>query len=1669
MRGVLSVYSKNAFKEYLLPAVNNTDYKICISKEIFQLEEELELCFEVIDNQWKIIENQQNYYVKYGEYAYQDKVLQHNDILIITTRNGQKISVIVSETERSFVVFDKYDIRDNTQISIGKNTSNVIIYDAFELVSREHGVIDIREGKVIIYDMSSNGIFINAKRMNEQYVLRFGDVINIFGLRIVYLGNVFAISVTTLRTAYIDVNVLSPHQLETEPSEITEKTMRVYEEGSYLHRAPRNIPKIVTEEVEIEAPPSPKQGNTAPLYMTIGPSVTMMMPMLLGSMLAIYSSRIAGANANAFMYTGIITAAGSAVIGTFWAISNMRYAKKIAKEEENHRFEAYGEYLIQTADSIREKYEHNTEALKGMYLEARQCCVMNKNSSLLWNRNTSHKDFLMYRLGIGSMPFQMEVKIPKERFTLINDSLSEKPKIIKNEFKTLFNVPLCVDLFKKQLIGVVGGKGKKGALTVIRDLVAQITANNCYTDVKLAFIYDENKYDNTDWSYAKWFPHVWSEDKKVRFIASNREEAGDVLFELAQIIRKRSQEEAYRVDEVIPKPYYIVIVEEQSLLEGELIAKYLYAPQVRYGFTTLLMAENYEDLPNSCEYIIENSIAYKGMYGVADGENGKINIQFDELSCGDLEKFARGIAGVTVKELENGGEIPASLTFFEMYDIQLLSELNVVDRWKKNRTYENMRALIGEKAGGNPVYLDVHEKYHGPHGLVAGTTGSGKSETLQTYILSLAVNFSPEDVGFFIIDYKGGGMANLFAGLPHMIGSISNLSGNQVRRAMVSIKSENMRRQRLFNENGVNNINLYTKLYKNNEVDIPIPHLFIIIDEFAELKREEPEFMRELISVAQVGRSLGVHLILATQKPSGTVDDNIWSNSKFKLCLRVQDRQDSNDMLHKPDAAYITQAGRCYLQVGNDEIYELFQSGFSGAAYDEAIGTKGAIAKMISLNGREALVGSRQKIKQKDYKRFIFIKALVEVLSSSIVSETEFIARYSDSLWLISFLTNVFRKISAKGIEYPESQYNRNRLEELLSLYLEIYDEDQSRDIDDIVSEIISRANIRNSKLPEVKERTQLDAVIEYLRDTAEKQKLLNNFQLWMPLLPTVLYLRDLKGYIQNSFDGHKWPEKRLKWNLEALIGLCDDPVNQAQMPVTVNFSKDGHHAVCGSIVSGKSTFLQTLVYSLVSTYTPDCLNIYGIDFSSRMLSPFNGYAHVGGILYEEDEEQIEKFFHMIRLFLEERKQLLKGGNYNQYVQVHGVCVPAIIVIIDGYANFREKTENKYENILIRLAREGVGYGVYLVVTAAGFGPSEIQAKIGDNIKTVICLEQGDKFQYADALRTMKLEVLPETGVKGRGLINVNGQFLEFQTALPIQAADDYERIRILEKYGEIINQKWNGRHAKHIPTIPENPTWGEFELLDEVRQYNADDRHLAIGYNLRNADIYAVDLSKIYTFIISGKSRTGKTNLLKIIMLSAKQKGGKIFVMDDAVNGLSKFAEKIGAACISTQKQQFEFFKELLPIFKERNIRKLELQSMDSSEEEIYEQMQSEEKIYIFVADLTHFITQIYTVTEGIPEYKGFVRNITEKGRLHNVFFFAGFNQDDYLKINGRDIYSNMIADRVGIHLGGNVSEQRIFNFDTLPFSEKSKKTKNGIGFLPVNGGDNETVEKIVIPLYKG
>lgn len=1669
MSFVVSLYSVRAFKDYLLPAIDNSDYSLMISSDLFGLSNDFEIPMEIMDGRWKFVPKRGcTIYYAQSKKPYDESPLQDGDILYATISYSEKISILIKQVETSFSVYKKYSLQNTLAITIGAGDSTTFSYNYLNLVSNGvHATISNKGTGFVVQDSSTNGTFVNSKRIMGSRQLSYGDRIDIYGLRIVYMGNFIAVNDQAAGLRINDSGLIPYEEVEI-PSTSSEEDRP--NSGKYLfHRSPRNIPKIETEKVEIEAPPQPKELNAQPTFMAIGPSMTMALPMLMGCALSIYATRINGGASSAFMYTGLVTAFGSATVGTIWAIVNMRHAKKVNREDELKRFDAYSEYLINCANDIKSKYAQNTEGLKEMYPEASMCCNYSQNSAELWNRNSRHEDYLTHRLGIGEIPFQVDIEIPKERFTLINDSLAEKPKMIKESYKLLRDVPVCVNLLEHRLIGIVGGEAHHGAYPVMYDLVSQIASANCYTDVKLAFIYDETRDGSASmWEFLKWFPHVWDEEKKTRFVAGNKNEASEVFYEITKVLRIRSEEHSSPGigKQIIPKPYYVLFLEDFSLLEGELISKYIFDNEDNSGITTILMADRYEDLPNECEYIIENTEEFQGMYSVTDGLDERCRISFDNVSPVQLELFARRLARIEVSEVETGGEIPNMLTFFDMYHVSRLEEFDVMDRWKKNRTYDTIKALVGQRAGGTECYLDVHEKYHGPHGLVAGTTGSGKSETLQTYMLSLAINYSPDDIGFFVIDYKGGGMANLFDGLPHMIGQISNLSGNQVHRAMVSIKSENMRRQRIFNEHGVNNINLYTRLYKNNEAKIPVPHMFIIIDEFAELKREEPDFMRELISVAQVGRSLGVHLILATQKPSGTVDDNIWSNSKFRLCLRVQDRQDSNDMLHRPDAAYITQAGRCYLQVGNDELFELFQSAWSGATYDENAGAlQTEIAKMLSENGRAALVGSHAKIKQKEGMRSRWITKLLYVIDEALKVCG---CRPEDCLYDNSMANAVikefFKAASDKQIEYPESDYNYHRVLDMLYIYGKAVEE--NADVigrNDKAHIVISMATAYGKKLPEMKEKTQLDAVVEYLAKVAKDNGYVHNLQLWLPILPTELYLSDLNGYDVRKFDGEKWPEPSNGFTLETIVGLYDDPVNQAQCPLTMDVALNGNHAIIGTVTSGKSTFLLTYLYSLANHYSPDSVNMYLLDFSSKMLGSLEKLPHVGGVMYENDEEKISKFFTMMEEVLEERKQLFKGGSYSQFIRANGTIVPAIIIVIDNMATFRNKTSDAYEGMLDTIAKEGVGYGIYLVVSAAGFGISEIRSSMSDVFRTVICLEMNDKYGYSEVLRTLHLDVLPEENVKGRGLVKIGESVLEYQTALPFAAEDDYKRGEMMEEICAKMNDAWKGKKAREIPQIPEKPVWSEFEKLDRVRSMIGQGDVLPMGYDRKKATVYGLNLRKTYCTLLSGKARTGKTNALKILMRSAKLLGGDIAVVDFG-DELRSITQEVGGRYINTEQEIIDYLNSIITTFKERNALKHQCVADGLSDDDLYEKMQQFEKMYIFVADLAEFVKRVHYPAEGISPSHALITNLIEKGASHNVFWFGCYNHDDASKAVGLSVFSEFTKYKTGIHFGGNVSAQNILAFDHVSYMEQAKTVKPGIGMLPTH--DYDETNMVVFPI---
>lgn len=1591
---VLIIYNKDICKEIILPIVHDGDYDVELKGRELNMRRDIMLRLEHSPTGWAVVNNGKD--KLYHDEKNKERVpLEDQMILRIDTADKETLFVIASETEAYLRPMEKHVLSRGKRFIIGSNDKCSIVYKFRGLISAEHAAIYWDGRSFVLQDLnSSNGTFVNDLRMRGATNLENGADIFLFGLHLIAMGNILLVGSNCAEFS-VKKDILPLAEI-AEPKRQEEKKER--QERPYFSRAPRNLPTIYSEPIEIDPPPAPKQQKEKPAYMVIGPAFTMAIPMVLGVMMSIIAAQARGASSSTFMFTGLITAGGSAIIGAIWAFLNLKYSRKEAIEDEELRFNSYSNYLLEMSEKISEQYHHNGVAMHQMYPAAREVITYDTSNPNLWNRNVSHNDFLYVRLGLGEQPFQVEITTPKEKFSLLSDALADKPGDIRDQYKMLRQVPVGINLRESRLVGLVASGGRPYALAMMQSITAQLAATHCYTDVKLVYLYDETNKEELDaWECMRWLPHVWAEDREVRYMAANELEIHEILFNLTNILRTRAEEAegTANSENRVVRPHYVLFVSEPRLLEGELITKYINEALPEYGLTTFFLVDSLSQLPNSCEMVVYCDEQAR-IHDLMDIEmNHRVTFVQDVVPTNALLNFGISIADVRVKEMESSSEIANSLTFLEMYGVEKLDELQVAERWRRSRSYNSMKVVIGKKAGNADCYLDIHEKFHGPHGLVAGTTGSGKSETLQTWMLSLAVNFSPEDISYFIIDFKGGGMANLFTDLPHLAGQISNLSGNQVRRAMISIESENKRRQRLFAENNVNNIFDYTRLYKSYEVTVPLPHLFIIIDEFAELKREEPEFMAKLISVAQVGRSLGVHLILATQRPSGTVDDNIRSNAKFKLCLRVQDRQDSMDMLHKPDAAFLTQAGRCYLQVGQDEIYELFQSGYSGAPYVENVSHK-TPAAIITRTGRAAVIGARRKD--------------------------------SDS----------------------------------------------------------------EPKKSGAKKKTQLDALIEYLGVVAETEGYSKSPQLWLPVLSEEIVLDQLTEGEKHFEPGKGWPEKsKLDWSLSAVIGMYDDPEKQAQNPLTIDFVREGHLGVLGNVVSGKSTFMQTLVYSLMRNYSPSMLNFYLIDFSSHLLSVFEKAPHVGGIVTEQQDDRLKKFFHMFGGIMDERRALLSGQNYSQYVKANGYKMPAILVIIDNYALLRERTENAYESSILRIAREGIGYGIFLAVASGTIGHTDISSSLADALSHLISLEQNDKFKYMDALRKMHLEILPEEKVKGRGLAPVGDSVLEFQTALPMKPDREGTMNARLEAFCAQMNQEWKGERPRRIPEIPADPTFAILKADRRFREAVRDKRYLPFAYRMRDASILSIDLFKNYCWLIGGKKKSGKTNVLKLLIMAAAEKKAEICIFEKENVGrmeLARLAKSVGAEYIRNTEEVFEFMKGFQTEFVRRNMIKRALLAKDAEDEEIFEVMSKEPLKFIFVSDLSDFLNIIYhPVTKeeieaenirkkgGTPPEKvyrvqpmnSFFENIAARGYLHNIFIIGCYATEDFTNLAGNATFRAMAEGQKGVYLGGELTRQRLFVFQNISAIQQQKIQKKGLAYVSDDVEEGSAVEA-VIPMAK-
>jgi len=547
--------------------------------------------------------------------------------------------------------------------------------------------------------------------------------------------------------------------------------------------------------------------------------------------------------------------------------------------------------------------------------------------------------------------------------------------------------------------------------------------------------------------------------------------------------------------------------------------------------------------------------------------------------------------------------------------------------------------------------------------------------------------------------------------------------------------------------------------------------------------------------------------------------------------------------------------------------------------------------------------------------------------------------------------------------------------------------------------------------------------------------------------------LQDLKEYRQSAFDG-AWNGK--PGELNAVVGIVDDPVNQRQFELTINVAAEGHILICSSGAGGKTSFLQTILYSLVTAYSPSQLNLYIADCGSRTLGVFNALPHVGGVFFADETDKSDKLISLLIKELNDRELIFskKGvGSIRDYTRLYN-DMPLIIFAIDNFATYYENNQ-KHEDDLIMLSRKAASYGIYLVVTCGN--SSDVRLKIRQNFTYGIGIQLPDKFEYENIIGG-RTDLVAEEKIPGRGLVRL-GKPLEFQAALCFDEPDSLSVNKKIKEKFDVIASRWTGKKAPVIPQVPRDLSLDTLLNDGNFTQVMHTGRYMPFGYDVEKATVEYIDLAKVFCYTISGTARTGKTNLLKVFARIAGEEGGAAYIFDGPMRTLKYFAEDIKAdGYITDTDGLFNLMENtIIPEFTARNVKKGEFSRDEHRDLNKY--LASARKIFIFINDMEAFCDAVYNSERDM---RGFMELMSVQGDGHMIYFFACVSPADMTGEYGAKLFlRNFVGWKEGVHLGGSLENQRVFDFEA-PLMERGRKLPVGYGHTVFDGVTKKIVAAI-------
>ena len=760
------------------------------------------------------------------------------------------------------------------------------------MVSKDHARLEIRDGVEIVDTNSANGVVMGGVRV-PRVAIGPGDV--------VLLGD------SSITVDY-----------HRQPSGAVASSTDI----EYV-RSPRVLSRPTVRKVRLPQPPTDQQRTRFPY-------LAMLAPLIMGAVLfAVTRSTLS----IVFVALSPLLMIGSWIDQRFEAKRLNRLAG-----------EAYDDELAQVAAQVGALHDQQRSQLLAAHPSVTECVDhIARLGEVLWSRRPEHPEFLQVRLGLGDVAplieYENDDSPGRRRYTEPRDAMLAQHARIPD-------APIVTDLKSVGGLGIAGPEGL--AEGVARAVIAQVVALHAPSEVVVCCL--TSTIGRARWQWVEWLPHAASPQSPVgeTQLASDGATGRALLDQLEEVVQSRLADAAAtprgpvsggKTPPAPPLPAVIVVVDEPLVDVGRLTRLAERGPDA--GVHVVWVASHRRLVPAACRTYLDLTDGSVATVGMVRSGGLVTPVSCESLDAETASRVSRRLAPVVDvgTPVQDETDLPRMVSVVSLLGADAaVDPEQILTRWRENGSWVDrqaapqpreragdLRAIVGH-TGTDPFTLDLRGQ--GPHALVGGTTGSGKSEFLQAWVLGLAHSYSPDRLTFLFVDYKGGAAFARCTDLPHSVGMVTDLSAHLVRRALRSLRAEIHHRETLLQEKGVKDL---IDFELTGDPACP-PSLIIVVDEFAALKSEVPAFYDGIVDVAQRGRSLGLHLIMATQRPAGVITDSLRANTNLRVALRVNDDHDSADVLGDPMAARFDPSipGRGGARTGPGRIAR-FQAGFPGA------------------------------------------------------------------------------------------------------------------------------------------------------------------------------------------------------------------------------------------------------------------------------------------------------------------------------------------------------------------------------------------------------------------------------------------------------------------------------------------------------------------------------------------------------------------------------------------------------------------------------------------------------------------------------------------------------------------------------------------------------------------